>query len=170
MSVKVIMKKLLIDLARFREGKDGRMNFGECVYDFHSDNKGIKALIEQAMLKFTCRRCEDAPCILVCPAEALEKDENGTLVRSSNLCIACKSCVVVSPFGTLMNEVFSAHKSVCDLCEFTEETQTLKCIETCPEGALQFVEFDENEKENIFKLNDKVLVKELLWEKLMRNE
>ena len=163
-------KKLLIDLAKFRATENGKVNFGECVYDFHPQNQGIKALIELAMLKLTCRRCEDAPCILVCPETALEKDENGMLVRHSNLCVACKSCVSVCPFGTIMNEVFSAHKSICDLCEFTDETKTLKCIETAPEGALQFVDFDENEAENIYKLNNKVLVKELLWEKLMRNE
>ena len=163
-------KKILIDLEKFRNTKDGTYNYGECIYDFHPENIGMKDLVEKAMMMFACRKCEDAPCIAVCPADALERNEDGIVERASNLCIGCQSCVAVCPFGSIMNEVFTFKKSICDFCEFTDDTKSIKCMETAPDGAITFTNMDENEKEHIYKLNDKVLVKEFVWEKLMNNE
>lgn len=163
-------KKILIDLAKFRNPENGKYNFGECVYDFHPDNIGMKAIVEKAMMMFTCRRCEDAPCIEICPEEALEKDDDGFVIRAKNLCVGCQSCVAVCPFGTIMNEVFTYKSSMCDLCDFDNNTTTLKCMKTAPEGAISIVDMEENEENNIYKLNEKILVKELIWEKVKRNE
>ncbi len=163
-------KKLLIDLAKFRDPVNGKYSFGKCAYDFHPNNLGVKALVEKAMMLFTCRKCEDAPCIAICPEDALEKNDDGFIERATNLCVGCQSCVAICPFGTIMNEVFTYKTSICDLCDFDDNTETLKCIETLPEGAIQFVEMEANETEHIYALNDKVLVKELKWEDFKRNE
>jgi len=163
-------KKILIDLAKFRDPEDGKYNFGECIYNFHPNNIGMKDIVEKAMMLFTCRRCEDSPCIAVCPEEALEKDDEGFIVRATNLCIGCQSCVAVCPFGSIMNEVFTSKKSICDLCDFDDNTKTLKCMETAPEGAISIVDLAENKEENIHKLNEKILVREFIWDKLMKNE
>ncbi len=165
------MKKILIDLAKFREkATNGEYNYGECSYDFHPDNIGMKDIVEQAMLHFTCRRCEDAPCIDVCPAEALEKDDEGVISRATNLCIGCQSCVAICPFGTLTNRIITDKKSICDLCDFTDKSKPLKCMETSPEGAVSFTDIEPNDVENIYALNDKILIKEFRWDDLMRNE
>ena len=164
-------KKILIDLEKFRETAiDGEYSYGECTYDFHPNNVGMKDIVEQAMLRFTCRKCEEAPCITVCPADALERDDDGIIARASNLCIGCQSCVAACPFGTLSNRIITDKKSICDLCDFTDDSKPLKCMETAPEGAVIFTEMEANEAENIYALNDKVLVKELIWETFKRNE
>lgn len=160
-------KKILIDLAKFREAvKNGEYNYGECSYDFHHNNIGMKDIIEQAMMAMTCRRCEEAPCVNSCPADALEKDDEGLLHRATNLCIGCQSCVVACPFGTLSNRIITDKKSICDLCDFEDGSKSLKCMETAPEGAISFTEVEANEEEYIYQLNDKVLVKEIKWEDL----
>lgn len=160
-------KKILIDLARFREAvKDGEYNYGECSYDFHPENKGLKDLIEQAMMMMTCRRCEEAPCVNSCPEEALEKDDEDILYRATNLCVGCQSCVVACPFGTLLNRIITDKKSICDLCDFEEGSKPLKCMETAPEGAIIFTDAEPDEQEYIYKLNEKVLVKEIQWDDL----
>ncbi len=163
-------KKILIDLAKFRNPENDKYNFGECIYDFHPDNIGMKDIVEKAMMLFTCRRCEDSPCIAVCPEEALEKDDEGFIVRATNLCIGCQSCVAVCPFGSIMNEVFTSKKSICDLCDFNDNTKSLKCMETAPVGAISIVVIDENKEDNIHRLNDNILVREFIWDKLMKNE
>jgi len=163
-------KKILLDLQKFRNAVNGRYNYGECVYDFHPENIGMKQLVEKAMMLIACRKCEDAPCIEICPEEALERDDNGVVVRATNLCVGCQSCVAVCPFGTIMNEVFTAKSSICNYCNYTEDTETLKCMETAPKGAITFTDIDENEEKHIYKLNDRVLVKEMSWEELMNNE
>ncbi len=43
-------------------------------------------------------------------------------------------------------------------------------METAPEGAVTFTGMEADEKEFIFQLNDKILVKELKWDKLKNNE
>ncbi|MFC1887881.1 4Fe-4S dicluster domain-containing protein [Candidatus Cloacimonadota bacterium] len=163
-------KKILIDLNKFRDTEDGNYSYGECSYDFHPNNIGMKNIVEMAMLKFTCRKCEDAPCIEVCPEDALERDEFGIIQRASNLCVSCQSCVAVCPFGTLMNEVIAQKKSICDLCDFTDGSNDLKCMETAPEGAVVFTDMEADEEDHIHQLSEKILVKEIVWEKLLNNE
>ena len=160
-------KKILIDLIKCRECESCT---ADCIYTFHPDNKGITALQEMAAFAITCRKCSDAPCIIVCPADALEKQEDGVVDRAVNLCVACKSCVTICPFGTLMNDFFESRKSICDYCELNETTDQLLCIKTCPEEALVITEQEENPEEYIFKINDKVLVRDYKWERLVETE
>lgn len=124
------------------------------------------ALLEKAAFRFTCRNCEDAPCIDVCPVDALEKDKNGVIKRAINLCVACKSCIMACPFGTMMNNFFEVRKSVCDYCGLDDRSVKLLCIETCPAKALTLEDIDEDPGQNLHKMNDKVLVREIIWEKL----
>ncbi|HKK42337.1 MAG TPA: 4Fe-4S dicluster domain-containing protein, partial [Bacteroidales bacterium] len=70
-------RKILIDLMKCRQCNDCTVS---CSYDYHPGNNGMMQLLEKAVFKFTCRHCEDAPCIAVCPVDALEKDRTGTLV------------------------------------------------------------------------------------------
>lgn len=156
-------KKILLDLIKCRSCKE--CNTG-CKYLYHPNNNGMKAIREMAAFSFTCRHCEDAPCIAVCPVEALSKDSGGMISRSVHLCVACKSCVTVCPFGSLMNDFFDTRKSICDYCNFKEETKSLLCIDTCCEKAISFYDGEQDEKENIYALNDRVLVKEYAWENL----
>ncbi len=156
-------KKILINLMKCRQCNDCSV---ECSYDYHPGNNGMKQVLEKAAFRFTCRQCEDAPCIAVCPTEALEKDSNGLLSRAANLCVACKSCVTACPFGTMMNSFFEVRKSICNYCNLNGNVTKLLCVETCSENALTITEMDENPANYIHRLNDKVLVKEVTWEKL----
>jgi Fe-S-cluster-containing hydrogenase component 2 len=156
-------KKILIDLTKCRQCNDCSV---ECAYAYHPGNNGMMHLLENAVFRFTCRRCEDAPCISVCPVDALSKDSAGILTRAVNICVACKSCVTICPFGTMLNTFFEVRKSVCNYCHLNGEVKTLLCVETCKEQALEITEADQNPAKNIYSLNDRVLVKEFIWEKL----
>ena len=46
------------------------------------------------------------------------------------------------------------------------DVKKLLCVETCNEQALSITDMDENPDNNIHRLNDKILVKEFVWEKL----
>ena len=140
-----------------------------CGYFFHPINNGMKTIREMATFRYTCRRCEDSPCILVCPAEALEKNKDGIIKRSAYLCVACKSCVTACPFGTLMNDFFDYKSSSCDYCFQSGKLYGMECVKTCEHQAISLVDMEENEKENIYALNEYVLVKEFIWETL-KNE
>ncbi len=160
-------KRILIDLMKCRECEQC---LAECAYPHHPYNKGVNALLEMAVFQFTCRRCEEAPCIDICPAEALERDTQGVVERATNLCIACKSCVAVCPFGTLMNQFFEVRKSICDYCRFDESAEVLRCMETCPKGALSFTDADPDAESFLFELNERVMVKDYAWDIIKETE
>ncbi|MCK4662017.1 MAG: 4Fe-4S binding protein [Bacteroidales bacterium] len=158
-------KKILIDLSKFRECNDKSCDITppEGIFTIPPNINGLKTIRELAVFQFTCRKCEDAPCINVCPAEALEKDMDGLIHRYTNLCISCKSCVTICPFGTMMTDFF-IHKRDKDLYfDLSDEHELNEFIKACPAGAVTLVDMDENPEENIYKLNDRVLVKENIW-------
>lgn len=162
-------KKILIDLTKLRDheisGKSDELRLEGILSDFPNTN-GLKTLRELAVFRFTCRRCEEAPCIDVCPAEALEKDDDGMIVRHTNLCIACKSCVTICPFGTMMTDFFEHKRTEENYFDLNDERELRKFVEYNPGGAVKMVDMDENEDENIYKLNDKVLIKDIPYDKL----
>lgn len=160
-------KRILIDLMKCRECEVCSV---ECAYPFHPDNNGMNTLLELAAFQFTCRRCEDAPCIEVCPAEALERNREGIVERAVNLCVACKSCVTACPFGTLMNHLFDIRKSICNYCHFDASTASLRCIDTCHRGAITFTDQEPDADKYIFALNEHVLIREYAWENLKESD
>lgn len=156
-------KQLVIDLLKCRECPTCS---AACAYTGHPGNRGIYDLLESAVFALTCRRCVAAPCVEICPENALSHDPGGMVVRSETLCVACRSCIAICPFGTLLNDFFEKRKSICDYCRFDEHTESLLCVDTCPEQALRFEEIDEHAEEHLFRLNERVLVREHPWTQL----
>ncbi len=85
-----------------------------------------------------CRHCEDAPCVSVCPTGALQKPEaEGPVVMDSAVCIGCKSCILVCPFGVISLSPDGKAIVKCDLCvDRVEAGREPACVEACPTGAL----------------------------------
>ncbi len=154
-------KKVLIDLYKLRNLDECK---SEAIYKTGPDDKSFKTIRELATFQFTCRKCDNAPCINVCPAEALEKDKNGVICRSVNLCIRCKSCIAICPFGTMMNDLFEVKTSDYKYMNLSDESEMKKFAAAYPDDIVSIVDMDEDPKQNIYKLNDKILVKEYIWE------
>ena len=127
------------------------------------NSNGLKTIRELATFRYTCRRCEDAPCIAVCPADALEKDAEGVVTRFTNLCVSCKSCVTICPFGTMMTDFFKHHRNRDLFYDLKDTKEMEEFIRVCPEGTVTATDEDESPEKNIYKLNEKVLIKEYLY-------
>lgn len=162
-------KKILIDLTKLRDhhiagrGDQPRV---DGILSEHPNTNGRKTLRELAVFRITCRRCEEAPCIDVCPAEALEKDDEGMVVRHTNLCISCKSCVTICPFGTMMSDFFEHKRDPQRYFDLDDEKELRRFVEYNPGGAVKMVDMEENPEDNIYALNEQVLVKDIPYEKL----
>lgn len=158
-------QKIKIDMIKLRAAmvKDESIELPEALFYTSVNSNGLKTIRELATFRFTCRKCEDAPCIAVCPADALEKDEEGVINRHTNLCISCKSCVTICPFGTMMTDFFKHHRNKDMFYDLTDENELIKFIEACPPGTVTLTDEDESPENNVYKLNDKVLVREYLY-------
>jgi len=156
---------LLIDMIRLREAmaENHDIKLPEALFYPTANSNGLKTVRELAVFRFTCRKCEDAPCIAACPAEALEKDEEGIINRHTNLCISCKSCVTICPFGTMMTDFFRHHRNKDLYYDLTDNNDIDRFISSCPPGTVSLTDMKESPEDNIYKLNERVLIKELMY-------
>ena len=96
-------------------------------------------------LPLQCRHCEDAPCVKICPTQAMQKEGRGEAVLiEEERCIGCKWCILVCPFGAVT--LGQGDKAIvkCDLCaERGAQGQSPACTNACPTGALQFTPVDQ---------------------------
>ena len=85
-----------------------------------------------------CRLCEDAPCVIACPRKALEQsNENGIILVNKDKCNGCGWCIEACDFGAITLDSEKKIVKVCDLCDGKP-----KCVEWCPEEALEFTNRD----------------------------
>ncbi len=159
-------QRILIDLTKYRVPIGGSCDHSppEGHYEIGPKENGLKTIRELAVFRFTCRRCTDAPCISVCPADALEKDDEGLITRSTNLCVSCKSCVTICPFGTMMTDFFTHHRNKENCFNLKDKKELDKFIQSSPEGVVSIVDMDEDPKQNIFRLNENILIREFCWD------
>jgi formate dehydrogenase iron-sulfur subunit len=158
-------RKILIDMTKLRAAlvKDSALSIPEACYYPSININGLKTILELATFRFTCRKCEDAPCIGVCPADALEKDENGVIERHTNLCISCKSCVTICPFGTMMTHFFTHHRNRDLLYDLTDDKDVEKFVKACPAGTVTLTDSGELNEGHIYSLNERVLIKDYVY-------
>jgi Fe-S-cluster-containing hydrogenase component 2 len=89
----------------------------------------------------SCRFCEDAKCVTACPEKALfQLEQTGIIMIDEKKCKGCDWCVQACPHGgiTIYSDGHTRIAVTCDLCDGEP-----KCVEFCPEEALELVGTDE---------------------------
>jgi formate dehydrogenase iron-sulfur subunit len=101
----------------------------------------------ETSLPMQCYHCENAPCVSVCPTDALQKRDNGFVRVVDDLCIGCQYCLSGCPFGAPnfpdSNEgtakIFGTG-GIMDKCTGCEERQAAAkgpaCAEECATNAI----------------------------------
>lgn len=89
-----------------------------------------------------CNHCEDAPCMLNCPALAYSRDGiTGAIIHHAEKCIGCKYCTWACPYDA---PKFNPRTRIIEKCTFCNSriNEGLKpaCANLCPTGALDFIE------------------------------
>jgi carbon-monoxide dehydrogenase iron sulfur subunit len=87
----------------------------------------------------SCRFCKDAPCAKACQEKAItQAEKTGLLIIDQRKCNGCDWCIQACPYGGLILDPDKRVAIACDLCDGEP-----KCIESCPEEALELVSDDE---------------------------
>jgi len=90
-------------------------------------------------IAMTCRFCDDPPCVDACPRTALRQSEDDNLILvNEKRCDGCGWCIQACPYGGLIMDPYRNVVAVCDLCGGEP-----KCVDFCPEEALEIVSSDE---------------------------
>jgi Fe-S-cluster-containing dehydrogenase component len=121
-----------------------------CAYGHRAQsNLSHSKLNNVAELPLHCMHCETPACVAACPNEAMQKQEDNTVLRSSFKCVGCKSCVLACPFGVIQTDLTKHIVPKCDLCiDLLEQGQEPRCVQTCTSGALTFEEVGEQAKDD----------------------
>ena len=95
-----------------------------------------------------CNQCDDAPCMTICPTNALFRADNGVVDFQDDDCIGCKSCMNACPYDALYinPETNTAHK--CNMCNHRLEVNLEpSCQIVCPTEAIKIGDLDDPNSE-----------------------
>jgi len=91
-----------------------------------------------------CNQCDDAPCMSICPTNALYRADNGVVDFNDDNCIGCKGCMNACPYDALyINPATNtAHK--CNFCNHRiEQNLEPSCVVVCPTHAIKVADLDD---------------------------
>lgn len=98
----------------------------------------VTGIDEESELIFTalsCRQCDEAFCMHICPSGAIVRHKDtGAMVVNYDRCIGCRMCIAVCPFGAIMYDADRRRVIKCDLCGGEPQ-----CVRLCPTRALEFL-------------------------------
>ncbi len=84
-----------------------------------------------------CNHCTDAPCVEICPVEALYKREDGIVDFDTDRCIGCKACLNGCPYDALYIDPTSHTAQKCNFCAHRVEVDLKPACEVvCPADAI----------------------------------
>ena len=106
-----------------------------------------------------CLRCAKAPCVAICPEDAIIQDSQTRIVRVDiEKCVGCGLCVEACVSGVIQLHPDQDFPLLCNLCGGDPE-----CAKKCPTGALVAVEGRDHAgkrtRENMGLRTEKQLIK-----------
>jgi Fe-S-cluster-containing dehydrogenase component/DMSO reductase anchor subunit len=126
--------------------------FPERWRNVHRSNSDHHPRLPLFYLSMACNHCDDAPCLVNCPAKAYKRDKHtGSVIHYPNKCIGCKYCTWACPFDA---PKYVPTKGIIEKCTFcnhrTEKDQEPACTELCPVSALEFENREFSREESLF--------------------
>ena len=123
--------------------------------------KGVFPNTRRIFSVMRCNHCTDAPCVEICPVEALHTREDGIVDFDNNRCIGCKSCMQACPYDALYIDPDNNTAAKCNYCAHRVEVgRAPACVDVCPEHAIIAGDMDNPETEiSILLSREQVMVR-----------
>jgi Fe-S-cluster-containing dehydrogenase component/formate-dependent nitrite reductase membrane component NrfD len=91
-----------------------------------------------------CNHCTDAPCVAICPTQALFKREDGIVDFDSERCIGCKSCMQACPYDALYIDEDTHTAAKCNFCAHRiDQGLEPACVVVCPTESIWMGDLDD---------------------------
>jgi len=95
-----------------------------------------------------CNHCTDAPCVDICPTEALYTRADGIVDFDKDRCIGCKSCMQACPYDALYIDPDTHTAAKCNYCAHRIDVGLEPaCVNVCPEHAIISGDMENSETE-----------------------
>lgn len=96
----------------------------------------MKWEMEGLYVPVSCQQCQDAPCLNGCPVGAISRNEELNRVEVDyDVCIGCRTCVSVCPFGAMHYNAIDRQVAKCDLCDGDPQ-----CVRFCDIKAIEYTD------------------------------
>jgi Fe-S-cluster-containing dehydrogenase component/formate-dependent nitrite reductase membrane component NrfD len=84
-----------------------------------------------------CNHCTDAPCVTICPVNALIKRPDGIVDVDRDACIGCRACMQACPYDALYLDDDLGAVEKCHFCAHRIDLGLEPaCVTVCPVGAI----------------------------------
>lgn len=98
--------------------------------------RGEFPAVKRSFAVLRCNQCSAAPCVTICPTNALVKRKDGIVDVNPDHCIGCKSCMQGCPYDAL----YIGSHGTAEKCHFcahrTEQGLAPACAVVCPTEAI----------------------------------
>jgi len=99
--------------------------------------KGVFPNTRRLFSVMRCNHCTDAPCVEICPVEALYFRPDGIVDFDNRRCIGCKSCMQACPYDALYIDPANHTAAKCNYCAHRIDIGLEPaCVNVCPEHAI----------------------------------
>jgi Fe-S-cluster-containing dehydrogenase component/formate-dependent nitrite reductase membrane component NrfD len=99
--------------------------------------KGRFPAIKRHFAVLRCNHCSNAPCVTICPVNALSKRADGIVDLDRDACIGCRACMQGCPYDAIYLNEDSGAAEKCHFCAHrVEKGLEPACVVVCPENAI----------------------------------
>jgi Fe-S-cluster-containing dehydrogenase component/formate-dependent nitrite reductase membrane component NrfD len=106
--------------------------------------KGTFPDTRRFFLPVLCNQCEEAPCVRICPTNALFKRRDGIVDLNGASCIGCRACMEACPYDQLFIDPNTHTAEKCNFCANRVENKLLPaCVSVCPTECRIFGDLDD---------------------------
>lgn len=91
-----------------------------------------------------CNQCDAAPCVSICPTNALFKRRDGIVDLNGDSCIGCRACMEACPYDQLFIDPNTRTAEKCNFCANRIESRLEPaCVTVCPTECRIFGDLDD---------------------------
>lgn len=112
---------------------DAQADVGQSWIRVQAVERGQAPRVRVTHLPMACQHCADAPCMTVCPEDAIQRREDGLVWIDPAICTGCGDCVAACPYDAVSVDEELGVAQKCTGCAHRVDVGQLpRCVEICP--------------------------------------